>query len=169
MTMTTNRIRTVDVLSGAIRGGRMLTRDQAAGWLLESAERMKAQARDMMLTTNNRLTAGPPASSPDLGTLYDGNGPRRVAGTSVEELRRRIRLARPNLSDQDVEHCVAAAMEFSGSRAVPIGTDGGARVNDAHRKIAAQCAEIDAIQAANNALWDNIHAQNDLQIHGHVR
>jgi hypothetical protein len=174
MTRTTNRMRTVDApitgLVGNNRCRRMVTRDQALDFVIDAAERLKAQAHDMMLTTNNRLTAGPPATAPDLGTLYDGTGARRVVGASVEELRRRIRLAHPNLTEQDVDKCVTAAMELSsGSRAVPIGKEGGARVNDAHRRIAAQVAEIDAVQAANKALWDNVHAENDLHYYGHVR
>jgi hypothetical protein len=148
----------------------MVTNDAAAKMMINTAESLVARARDAMFEVNKPLGAGPRASDPDLGVRYDGSGGRRVTGSSVEELRRKIRLAHPNLTDQDVEHCIAAAMEFSsGSRAAPIGKEGGARVNDAHRQIAAQVAEIDAVQAGNNALWDKVHAENDMHDYGHAR
>jgi hypothetical protein len=97
-------------------------------------------------------------------------GGHRVLGSSVEELRRKIRLAHPNLTDQDVEKCLAAAMELSsGSRGVPIGKEGGARVNDARRAYDNDQASIRSMHEQINAHWDSNLAEYDRQIHGHVR
>ena len=109
------------------------------------------KTRDARFALNKPLQAGPAPSAPDLGVLYDGNGPRRVPGTSAEELRRNLRLANADLTDEDIEYLVGVTME-------PIGKLGGARpasdVQGYRRQRAADAAEIQRVQDINDAFWD---------------
>jgi hypothetical protein len=170
MTMTTNRIRTVDAPMGVrIRGGRMVANDEAANMMIKTAETLVARARDAMFEVNKPLGAGPAPSAPDLGTLYDGTGGRRVPGSSDAELRKRIRAAMEGLTDAEISEIIAA-MHFSGSQnSVVLGDAGVVRVSDAHRQIAAQAAEVDAVQKANDALWGKNLAEWDMHDYGRAR
>lgn len=162
--------RTHDSPMDSLRVGRMVTNDEAAQMMIKTAETLVARARDAMFEVNKPLQAGPAPIAPDQGTIYDGNGPRRVPGAGTEEIRRKIRLAHPELSDADIED-VLAAMKFSGTQgSAPIGEKGGARpTGDRRRAFDNDQANIRSMQEQMNALWEPIHAEFDRQIHGHVR
>jgi hypothetical protein len=118
--------------------------------------------RDMMFTTNNRLTAEPaPEVRPgQMGVLFDGTGgtPKQVDADRVFDIfLEGIGL----LSDAEIAKIKAKLLKFAGSSAATTSAVG--ITSDARRSVDAVRQGVDAVHAINStnkAFWDAKNAED---------
>ena len=131
--------------------GRMQTRD---GRML---------ARDMMLTTNNRLTAEPaPEVRPvQMGVRYDGTGgvPSQV---DLEVLFNSFVGAVGLLSPAEVARMKTLMLQYAGSTPGPTNQVGITATDAVRRGIDA----VNAINESNKAFWDARTAADERRVFG---
>jgi hypothetical protein len=128
------------------------------------------------LNGSNRFDVVPPnpLAKGDMGTLWTGDGdPQASPGADIEAIWSQIQRGISLLHPSDVAEIRKLMAEYSGVD--PSGPTGLAGVTSldhqmfatpANRNIAMEQARVQAMQDANDALWNRVHVVNDRAIHG---